>query len=67
MTTTEHDLRDLSENGDQLLVRGGSDDTVTITGAASSGTTNIDGETFNVYTLGDGATVVVDDEINVVV
>ncbi|WP_371223336.1 Ig-like domain-containing protein [Roseovarius sp. 2305UL8-3] len=67
LTITEQQLRDLSENGDQLLVRGGSDDTVTITGASASGTTSIEGEVFNVYTLGDGATVVVDDEINVVV
>jgi len=66
LTITEQDLRDLSENGDQLVVRGGSDDTVTITGATTSGTTDIGGEAFNVYTLGDGATVVVDDEINVV-
>ena len=66
LTITEQQLRDLSDNGDQLVVRGGTDDTVNISGAQSAGTTQIDGETFNVYTLGGDATIVVDDEVNVV-
>ncbi len=64
---TEQQIRDLSENSDQVVVRGGSDDTVTITGADSSGSTTIDGETFNVYTLGDDATIMIDDNITNVV
>lgn len=67
LTITEAQIKELSENSDQVVVRGGADDTVTITGATASGTTQIDGETFNVYTLGDDATIVVDDQINVVI
>ena len=67
LTLTEAQIKALSENSDQVVVRGGADDTVTITGATASGTTTIDGETFNIYTLGDDATVVVDDQVNVVI
>ncbi|WP_246162137.1 Ig-like domain-containing protein [Roseovarius faecimaris] len=67
LTITEAQIRELSENSDQVVVRGGADDTVTITGATASGQTTIDGETFNVYTLGADATIVVDDQINVVI
>ena len=66
LTITEDQLRALSENGDQLVVRGGADDTVTIAGAQNAGTAQLDGETFQIYTLGSGANVVVDDEITVI-
>ena len=45
-------------------MHGGSDDTVTIAGATLTGTTNVDGGTYDVYSLGTG-TVSLDDEINV--
>lgn len=67
LTITEAQIRELSENSDQVVVRGGTDDTVTITGATASGQTEIDGEMFNVYTLGGDATIVIDDDINVVI
>ena len=66
LTLTEEQVLALSENSDQVVVRGGSDDTVTITGAQRAGSTQINGEDFNIYTLGDDATVVVDDDISVV-
>lgn len=68
LTLTEADINALSGNSDTLTVHGESDDTLTITGATKVGTETIDGETYNVYTLGDdGTTVIVDDEINTVI
>ena len=53
---------------DSLLVRGGMDDTLVITGATqTTERRTIDGESYTIYTLGDeGAYLVVNDEINVV-
>jgi len=66
LTSTEERLRALSENCDQLIVRCAADDTVTITGANATGTTQIGDDSFTIYTLGtDGATIIVDDEVNV--
>jgi len=67
LTLTEAQVLELSQNSDEVVVRGGADDTVTITGATDAGTRDVDGETFNVYTLGDDATILVDDEIIVVI
>ncbi len=66
LTITEDQLVALSDTSDQLVVRGGSDDTVTVTGAQRAGSTQMHGERFDIYTLGDDATVVVDDDIDVV-
>ena len=45
-----------------------SDDTLTITGATQSGTKTIDGEAYNVYTIGDdGTTLIVDEDVNTVI
>lgn len=66
LTITEEQLVALSQNGDLLIVRGGSDDTVTLTGAEAAGQTQIEGETFNLYTLGtDGASVMIEEDVNV--
>ncbi len=65
LTLTEDQVLALSDNSDQVVVRGGSDDTVTIAGAQRAGSTTIDGQGFDIYTLGDDATVVIDDDINV--
>ncbi|MBO9465812.1 hypothetical protein J7443_11270 [Tropicibacter sp. R15_0] len=62
LTITEDQLAALSANTDTLVVRGGADDSVTITGAQSAGTHTEGGETFNVYTLGD-TTLLIDDDI----
>jgi hypothetical protein len=66
LTLTEAQLRGLSGNSDQVVVQGGVDDQVTITGAQAAGQTQIDGQTFDVYTLGNDATVVVDEDINTI-
>ncbi|QFT92449.1 hypothetical protein FIU86_06315 [Roseovarius sp. THAF9] len=65
LTLTEDQVLALSDNSDQVVVRGGADDTVTIAGAQNPGSTTIDGQGFDIYTLGDDATVVIDDDINV--
>ncbi|MFW2541258.1 Ig-like domain-containing protein [Primorskyibacter sp. 2E107] len=62
LTITEAQIVALSSNSDTLVVHGGSDDSVTITGATQTGTTMLEGETFNTYTLGD-ATILIDDDI----
>ncbi|MRU14598.1 hypothetical protein FDP25_04045 [Roseovarius sp. A21] len=66
MTITEEQLLALSDNTDTLVVEGGADDTVTITGA-----TKVDGGAdepagYDIYSLGDDATLVVDEEIDIV-
>jgi len=54
----------LSDSTDQLVVHGGADDQVTITGAARSGTTTVGGEDYAVYSLGAG-TVLIDEDVTV--
>ena len=68
LTLTEADINALSGNADTLTVHGEADDTLTITGASAAGTETIDGETYNVYTIGDdGTTLIVDEDINTVI
>ena len=68
LTITEAQLTALSENSDTVVVHGGSDDTVTITGPVRTGATvDMNGETHEVYTLGDTGTLIIDDDINVVI
>ncbi|MEL7164442.1 MAG: Ig-like domain-containing protein [Pseudomonadota bacterium] len=64
LTITEAALLALSDSSDQLRVDGGSDDTVTMVGATLGGSTTQDGNTYGVYTLGEG-TVLIDDDIQV--
>jgi hypothetical protein len=53
----------------RLLVKGDSDDRVTITGPATeAGTEIVDGKSYAVYTLGsNGATLLLDDDIQTVI
>lgn len=68
LTITEAQLTALSSNSDSVVIHGGTDDTVTITGAVRTGlTTEIEGQTHAVYTLGDTGTLIIDDDINVVI
>ena len=68
LTLTEADINALSGNSDTLTIRGNSDDTVTVTGATSDGTREVDGETFDVYTIGDdGTTLLVEEDVQVVI
>ncbi|WP_191090155.1 BapA prefix-like domain-containing protein [Histidinibacterium aquaticum] len=68
LTLTAEDLAALSKNGNDLTIHGGSDDTVTMTGAEATGDSQAIGdETYDVYTLGDdGGRVLVDEDIVVV-
>ncbi len=68
MTITAEQLENLSEMSDSLLIRGGSDDTVTAIGAvATNETREIDGEVYDIYTMGDnGAYLIVDQDVNIV-
>ncbi len=59
LTITEAQIKALSENSDTVTIRGGSDDSVTITGATAEGN---DGNGFNVFSLGD-ATLLIEDDI----
>ncbi|QRF67759.1 Ig-like domain-containing protein [Ponticoccus alexandrii] len=65
LTITEAQIMALSSTTDTVTVRGGSDDSVTIAGAEAQGTKDVDGTTFNVFSLGD-ATLLIEDEITAV-
>ncbi|WOI33508.1 Ig-like domain-containing protein [Tritonibacter scottomollicae] len=77
VTLTEEMINNMSSNSDTLVVRGddnvglNDDDnphTVTLTGGVAAGTETVDGETFDVYTIGDGDTrLLVEDDVNVVI
>jgi len=66
LSLSEAQILALSGNSDTVLVQGGADDRVTLTGAEAAGSTVIDGQGFDIYTLGNDATVVVDDDIQIV-
>lgn len=63
LTITEAQLLGLSDTSNTLTIHGG-DDTVTIAGATQTGQTNVGGQTYDVYSLGEG-TVIIDDDITV--
>lgn len=70
ITLTEDLIKGLSDNSDTLTIRGGDTDVaheVSVTGALKTGTeTNDAGETFDVYTVGDGgARLLVEEDANV--
>lgn len=71
LVLTEADIKALSENSDTLTIHSGNvqgDDSVTVTGATLTGTQNVGGEQYNVYTIGnDGATLVIDQDVNVII
>ena len=69
LTLTEEQITAMAENSDSLTITGGSDDTVTIAGASATGETEeINGEDYDIYTVGDdGATVVVDQDVNLLI
>ncbi len=65
ITLTEEQVLDLSDNQDGVTIFGGSDDSVTITGATKVETmTDTEGNTFDVYSMGDDATVYIDEHID---
>ncbi|WP_339671908.1 Ig-like domain-containing protein [uncultured Roseovarius sp.] len=66
LSLTEAQVLALSGNSDTVLVQGGADDRVTLSGAEAAGSTVIDGQTYDIYTLGTEARIVVDEDIQVV-
>ena len=68
LTLTEADIQALSGNSDTLTVHGGADDILTVADAAAAGTQLVDGQIYNVYTVGtDGTTLLVDQDVNVLI
>ncbi|WP_299288842.1 Ig-like domain-containing protein [uncultured Tateyamaria sp.] len=65
LTITEAQLVALSDATNTVTIHGGSDDTVTIAGASRTGSVQVDGSTYDVYSLGTEGTVILDDDINV--
>ena len=65
LTITEEHLMALTGADHELIVKGDAGDSVTLVGGEMSGETRvIDGETYNVYTLGDHGSVLLDDDIS---
>ncbi|MFD0857750.1 Ig-like domain-containing protein [Roseovarius aquimarinus] len=67
LTLTEDIVKRLSETSDTVVVHGGADDHVTMLGAVRGGSVMVDGASHTIYTLGDSAQVLLDDEITNVV
>jgi hypothetical protein len=67
LTIDEATLLDLSSNTNALQIDGGNDDTVTVTGAVRSGSTVRDGQSYDIYTLGEEGTLYIDDDVTVVI
>ena len=64
LTITEEHLMALTGADHELIVKGDAGDSVTLVGGEASGETReIDGEIYNVYTLGDHGSVLLDDDI----
>ena len=61
----EDTIKDLSVNSDTLTITGGRDDIVTVSGATSSGQQVIDGQIYDVYTVGSDATLLVEEDVTV--
>lgn len=61
-------LEGLSDADNNLVIHGGDDDSVTLSGAANSGmSTTIDGKSYDIYTMGDDAQVFIEEDINVTI
>lgn len=59
-------LEGLSNNDNNLIIHGNTDDSVTLSGAADSGqNATIDGKNYDMYTMGDDAQIYVEEFINV--
>ncbi|MDN5786762.1 Ig-like domain-containing protein [Pseudorhodobacter sp.] len=68
MTISADDLIAMTGPDKMLMIKGGADDHVTLTDATAAGTQVVDGESYHLYHLGDnGASVLLDDDINTVI
>ena len=68
LTITESQILNLTGADKTIVIKGGEDDRVSIVGGIKTlGTQEIDGETYNIYTVGSsGATVLLDSDITVI-
>ena len=67
LTITADQLRALSSNDDELVIHGGSDDVVRmeeLVGVAATEQRIIEGESYDVYSLGDETRLIIDSDIN---
>ncbi len=61
-------LEGLSDNDNNLIIHGGSDDSVDLSGATNTGqSTSIDGKSYDLYTMGDDAQILIEEDINVTI
>jgi hypothetical protein len=68
LTLSLNQIEAFAENSTTLAIHGGDDDTVNITGAVkTTATVSEGGQTYDVYTIGDDHTVLIDDDITVVI
>ncbi len=66
LSLTEAQINSLTGADHQMAIRGGADDHVNIVGAVAGAHQVVNGESYTLYTLGSsGASVLVDDDINV--
>lgn len=64
LSITEAQLKAITGPDHSLIIKGGADDTVSLIGGADTGTSKvINGQSYALYTLGTGASVLVDDDI----
>lgn len=68
LTLSASDLEALCAHSNSLTIHGGQDDTVNIVGATATGeTSEIGGQTYQHYALGDdGGSLIIDEHINVI-
>lgn len=67
VTIDEASLLALSTESNTLTIHGSSEDQVTIQDGIAQGTQDVDGQTFNVYSVGSEGTLLVDQEIPVTI
>ena len=66
LTLTADDLRALSQNDNELIIHGGTDDVVRLdelVGVDAADQQIIDGKTYDVYNLGDDTSLIIDETI----
>lgn len=63
----EASLLALSTASNTLTIRGSGEDLVTVQGGVAKGTQVVDGETFNVYNVGAEGTLLVEQEVPVII
>ena len=68
LTITEAQIMSITGADRTIMIKGGNDDRVEIIGGSNTGRTqDIDGETYNIYTVGQsGATILLDDDIQTI-